>query len=142
MSPVPTLDQVAVGDQLPGRTIHIGRATLVQYAGASLDRNRIHWDEIFAKKVGLPNVIAHGMYSMGAVVSVVTDWCGDVGRIVSYSSRFTSMVPVDYESGADLVVGATVSAVDPQAKRATVEITVMCNDTPVLGKATAVVQLD
>lgn len=140
--PALTLDQVSVGDQLPGRTIHIERATLVQYAGASLDRNRIHWDEAFAKKVGLPNVIAHGMYSMGAAIGPVIDWCGDVGRIVSYSTRFTSMVPVDYEDGADLAVAGEVSAVDPEARTATVSLTVTCGDTPVLGKATAVVRLD
>ena len=41
----------------------------MQYAGASLDRNRIHWDEPFAKQVGLPDVIAHGMFTMGSAVT-------------------------------------------------------------------------
>ena len=63
---------VQAGQSLPGRTVHIERATLVQYAGASLDRNPIHWDERFARSVGLPDVIAQGMFTMGSAVTVVT----------------------------------------------------------------------
>lgn len=40
--------EVSVGEALPALTVHVDRARLVQYAGASLDRNRIHWDERFA----------------------------------------------------------------------------------------------
>ncbi len=142
MTTVRTLDQVQVGTALPDRTIHIDRPTLVQYAGASLDRNRIHWDEPFAKQMGLPTVIAHGMYTMGAVGTVVAEWAGDAGRVVQYSTRFTGMVPVDYDTGADLEVAGAVTAVDPDSKRATVELTVTHNGAKVLGKCQAVVQLD
>lgn len=142
MTTIPTAAQVEVGDSIPGRTIHIDRAILVQYAGASLDRNRIHWDEPFAKKMGLPTVIAHGMFTMGAVGNVASEWAGDAGRLVEYSTRFTSMVPVDYDDGADVEVSGQVIAVDPDTKRATVELTATCNGTKVLGKAQAVVQLD
>ena len=58
-----SISEVEVGQELPARTIHISRASLVQYAGASLDRNRLHWDEPFARSVGLPDVIAHGSLS-------------------------------------------------------------------------------
>ena len=142
MSTVPTLQQVNVGDPIPSKTVHIDRPTLVQYAGASLDRNRIHWDEPFAKKMGLPTVIAHGMYTMGAVGTVVADWVGDAGRVVQYSTRFSGRVPVDYEAGADVEVTGAVTAVEPEHKRATVELTVTHNGAKVLGKCQAVVQLD
>ena len=142
MTTTPTLEQVQVGNAIPSRTIHIDRPTLVQYAGASLDRNRIHWDEPFAKKMGLPTVIAHGMYTMGAAGTVVADWAGDAGRVVQYSTRFTGMVPVDYDTGADVEVSGEVVAVDPDSKRATVELTVTHNGAKVLGKCQAVVQLD
>lgn len=142
MTTIPTAAQVNVGDPLPGTTIRIDRPTLVQYAGASLDRNRIHWDEPFAKKMGLPTVIAHGMYTMGAVGTVVAEWAGDAGRVVQYSTRFTGMVPVDYDSGADVQVAGTVVAVDPDSKRATVELTVTHDGSKVLGKCQALVQLD
>jgi acyl dehydratase len=141
-SGVRVFDEVSVGDQLPSRTIHVDRARLVQYAGASLDRNRIHWDERFAKSVGLPDVIAHGMFTMGAAVTVVSDWVGDAGRVVEYGVRFTKPVVVPYEDGADLEVGAVVKALEAETRRATVELTVASGGQKVLGKALAVVQLD
>jgi acyl dehydratase len=137
-----SVSDVEVGQELPPRTIHISRASLVQYTGASLDRNRIHWDERFARSVGLPDVIAHGMFTMGSVINVVSDWVGDAGRIVEYGTRFTKPVVVPYESGADVVVTAVVTAVDDQTRRATVELTAMCGTDKVLGRAMAVVVLD
>lgn len=132
----------AAGDTLPESTVHVDRATLVQYAGASLDRNPIHWDERFATSVGLPDVIAHGMWTMGAVGTVVADWAGDAGRIVEYGTRFTKPVVVPYESGADVVVSGAVKGVHKETRRATVELTVTCEGEKVLGRCIAVVQLD
>jgi acyl dehydratase len=136
-----SIGDVEVGQELPSRTIHINRASLVQYAGASLDRNRIHWDEPFARSVGLPDVIAHGMFTMGSAINVVSDWVGDAGRVVEYGTRFTKPVVVPYESGADVEVTAVVKAVDAQTKRATVELTARCGTDKVLGRALAVVVL-
>ncbi|GMA18283.1 MaoC family dehydratase N-terminal domain-containing protein [Arsenicicoccus piscis] len=134
------LRAVAVGDQLPGRTIHLTREDLVRYAGASLDRNRIHWDEPFAKQVGLPDVIAHGMLTMGSAVQVVVDWVGDAGRVVEYATKFTAPVVVDYDDGADVEVSGTVKKVE--GDRATVELTATCRGQKVLGRALATVRLD
>ncbi len=103
---------VAAGESLPARTVHVDRARLIQYAGASGDRNRIHWDERFATSVGLPDVIAHGMFTMGAAVEAVSDWLGDPGRVVEYRTRFTKPVVVPYDGGADIDVAGTVKAVD------------------------------
>ena len=142
MGEILTLADVEAGQSTPGRTVHIERATLVQYAGASLDRNPIHWDERFAKKVGLPDVIAHGMFTMGSAVTVVSEWVGDAGRVVEYSVRFTKPVVVPYEGGADVAIEGVVKAVDAEAKRATVELTAISSGDKVLGRALAVVQLD
>lgn len=133
---------VTVGEELPAATIHVDRERLVQYAGASLDRNRIHWDERFAKQVGLPDVIAHGMFTMGAAVSVVTDWVGDAGRVVEYGTRFTKPVVVPWETGADIVVTGVVKALDTESRRVTVELTATCEGEKVLGRAIAVARLD
>ena len=133
---------VEVGQELASRTIHISRATLVQYAGASLDRNLIHWDERFARSVGLPDVIAHGMFTMGAAINVVSDWVGDAGRVVEYGTRFTKPVVVPYVGGADVEVTGVVTAVDARTRRATVELTALCGTDKVLGRARAVVVLD
>jgi len=137
-----SVSDVEVGQALPPLAIHISRESLVQYTGASLDRNRIHWDERYATSVGLPDVIAHGMFTMGSVINIVSDWVGDAGRIVEYGTRFTKPVVVPYDNGADVAVTAVVAAVDDQTKRATVELTAMCGTDKVLGRATAVVLLD
>ena len=137
-----SVNDVEVGQELPSRTIHISRASLVQYAGASLDRNPIHWDERFARSVGLPDVIAHGMFTMGSAINVVSDWVGDAGRVVEYGTRFTKPVVVPYQSGADLEVTGVVKEVDAQTRRATVELTARCGTDKVLGRALAVVVLD
>jgi acyl dehydratase len=137
-----SVSEVKVGQELPSRTIHISRASLVQYTGASLDRNPLHWDEHFAKSVGLPDVIAHGMFTMGSAINVVSDWVGDAGRVVDYGTRFTKPVVVSYEGGADVEVTGVVKAVDAETRLATVELGVTCGTDKVLGRATAVVQLD
>ena len=136
------VSDVEVGQELPPLAIHISRDSLVRYTGASLDRNRIHWDERFARSVGLPDVLAHGMFTMGSAINVVSDWVGDAGRIVEYGTRFTKPVVVPYEAGADVVVTGVVTAVDAETRRATVELTAMCGTDKVLGRATAVVALD
>jgi len=139
---VRSINDVEVGQQLPSLTIHVDRADLVRYTGASLDRNRLHWDERFARSVGLPDVIAHGMFTMGSVVNVVSDWVGDAGRVVEYGVRFTKPVVVPYEGGADVEVAGVVKAVDAQTRRATIDLKVTCGAEKVLGRALAVVVLD
>src|ERR1700754_4139674 len=102
-------DDVEVGTELPAQSFPVSRATLVQYAGASGDFNPIHWNERFAKEVGLPDVIAHGMFTMAEAIRVVTDWTGDPGAVVEYSVRFTKpvVVPND-DKGAAVEVSAKV----------------------------------
>lgn len=143
-SPAPTIGgrPVEVGQLLPEHLIHVDRARLVQYAGASLDRNPIHWDERFATSVGLPDVIAHGMFTMGAAASAATEWAGDAGRVLEYSAKFTKPVVVPYDSGADITVVGKVTKIDPDAGRATVELTTTCDDVKVLGRALVVLALD
>jgi acyl dehydratase len=132
---------VEVGDELPSQTFALGRVDLIKYAGASGDFNVIHWNERVATEVGLPNVIAHGMLTMAEAIRVVTDWCGDPGAVVEYSTRFTKPVPVpDDEAGAEVVVsGRVIEVLD--GDRAKVELTATCDGVKVLGMARATVQL-
>jgi acyl dehydratase len=132
---------VEVGAELPSQTFRLMRADLVRYAGASGDFNIIHWSERVATEVGLPNVIAHGMLTMAEAIRVVTDWCGDPGAVVEYSTRFTKPVPVpDDEGGAEVVVSGRVIEV-LEGDRAKVELTATCDGVKVLGMARATVQL-
>lgn len=131
---------VAVGDTIGPVTIPVSRAALVAYASASGDHNPIHQNEEFAKGVGLPNVIAHGMFTMGATGTVVSDWAGDAGRVVQFGTRFSAMVVVP-EEGTDIQVTGVVKALDTDAETATVELTTTCDGTKVLGRCLAVVRL-
>ena len=101
---------VEVGQPLPTRSFPVTRADLVRYAGASGDFNPIHWNQRFALGVGLPDVIAHGMFTMAIAARAVTDWAGDPGAVVDYSVRFTKPVVVpDDDTGAILEVEAVVA---------------------------------
>lgn len=81
-------DDVEVGQDLPDRSVVVDRAMLVRYAGASGDFNPIHWNEEFARGVELPGVIAHGMYTMGLVARVVSEWVGDPSAVRTLSVQF------------------------------------------------------
>ncbi|KIF76181.1 dehydratase [Streptomyces sp. 150FB] len=132
---------VEVGTELPARTFQATRATLVAYAGASGDFNPIHWNEKFAKEVGLPDVIAHGMFTMAEAIRVVTDWVGDPGAVVEYGVRFTKpvVVPND-DQGALIEVSAKVAA-KLDDNRVRVDLTAMNEGRKVLGMSRAVVRL-
>ncbi|MFI6506346.1 MaoC family dehydratase [Streptosporangium sp. NPDC050855] len=134
-------DEVETGQQIPPVDYPVRRANLVMYAGASGDFNPIHWNERFAKTVGLPDVIAHGMFTMAQGGRFVTDWAGDPGAVVDYGVRFSSMVVVpDDDRGAVITVSGIIEE-KLEDKRVVVALTARSNDSRVLSKARAVVQL-
>ncbi|MFD9715547.1 MaoC family dehydratase [Streptomyces sp. NPDC059076] len=132
---------VEVGTELPVRSFPVDRATLVRYAGASGDFNPIHWNEKFAVGVGLPDVIAHGMFTMAEAARVVTDWTGDPGALVEYSVRFSKpvVVPND-EKGAVIEVSGKVAAL-LEDRRVRVDLVATSAGEKVLTMSRAVVQL-
>lgn len=136
-------DEVEAGAELPPRTFPVDRAALVRYAGASGDFNPIHWNERFAKAVGLPDVIAHGMFTMASAVRVVTDWAGDPGAVVEYAVRFTKPVVVpDDDKGALIEVSAKVAAkISDEDRTVRVELAATSAGQKVLGLARAIVRL-
>ena len=134
-------DDVEVGTELPAQTFTVTRATLVRYAGASGDFNPIHWNEKFAKDVGLPDVIAHGMFTMAEAIRVVTDWTGDPGAVVEYGVRFTRpvVVPNDDQGATIEVSGKVAAKLDDNTVR--VDLTATSAGQKVLGMSRAVVRL-
>ena len=133
--------EIVEGMELPARTFTLTRADLVRYAGASGDFNVIHWNERVAKDVGLPDVIAHGMLTMGLAIEVVTDWLDDPSRLLSYGCRFTRPVVVpDDSQGAEVIASGTVSSVADGV--ANIALRATCQDVTVLGKATAAIKVD
>ena len=134
-----TAPSFAPGAELPAQSFPVSRFDLVRYAGASGDFNPIHWNERFATSVGLPNVIAHGMFTMATAIRVVTDWIGDPGAVVEYSVRFTRPVVVPDPEGAVLNVAARIRDVREDGC-AEIDLTATVNGETVLAKARAVVR--
>jgi acyl dehydratase len=137
----PVLEDLAVGQEVGRREVAVDRSRLVRYAGASGDFNPIHWNERFATEVGLPGVIAHGMWTMGAAVGVVADWVGDPGAVVDYQTRFARPVPVPDPGAAAVEVVAVVGALDADTRTARIDLTVTAAGARVLAKCQALVRL-
>ncbi|WP_181780202.1 MaoC family dehydratase [Pseudonocardia pini] len=131
---------VEKGTELPPLELHLTRADLVRYAGASGDFNPIHWSDRIAQVAGLPGVIAHGMLTLGAAGRIVTDWVGDPSRVRSYGARFTRPVLVpDDDAGATVTVTAVVSDVSDGIAK--VDVKAVFDGKGVLGRAVAEVVL-
>ncbi|GHD10050.1 MaoC family dehydratase [Zhihengliuella salsuginis] len=141
-------DSLSVGDSIGETVVSVNRADLVRYAGASGDFNPIHWNERFATEVGLPGVIAHGMFTMGSAVQLVTDWVGDPGAVVDYQTRFTKPVVVEDVAGAsptdaagtEISVSGKIGTRDDDARTVRVDLTVSAAGQKVLVKSQAVVR--
>jgi acyl dehydratase len=137
----PKISNVSVGQELPALDLAFTRADLVAYANASGDQNPIHQDEAFAKSVGLPDVIAHGMLTMGRAIRVVTDWVGDPNAVIDYSVRMTRPVVVpDTAEGSVVSFTGKVSQVNDDGT-VQVELGAVFGDVKVLGLARATVRL-
>lgn len=138
---MPAYDEVEVGTQIPPQTFPVQRHDLIRYCGASGDSNVIHWNERIARAVGLPDVIAHGMFTMAQAGRLVTGWTGDPGALVEFGVRFSRPVVVpDDDRGAALVVSGAVSEKLPD-RRVRVALTATVDGASVLARAVAVVQL-
>lgn len=142
----PSLTELSPGQDIGNRTIEVTRTDLVKYAGASGDFNPIHWNEAFATSVELPGVIAHGMFTMGSAVQLVTDWAGDPAAVVDFQTRFTRPVLVTdttgtTEPGATVEVSGIIGKLDAEANTARIDLTVVAAGQKVLMKAQALVKL-
>jgi acyl dehydratase len=136
-----TYDTVESGAELPAVRYPVTRLSLVKYCGASGDFNVIHWNERIAKSVGLPDVIAHGMFTMAQAGRFVTDWAGPNAVVTDFGVRFSSMVVVpDDDVGATIAVSGQVEEKLADNKVA-IALTARSADTKVLTRARAIVRL-
>jgi acyl dehydratase len=99
--------EVTPGQRLEQVVQTIERADLVRYAGASGDFNPIHWNDEWARSVGLPGVIAHGMFSMGVAARMVSAFARDPAAIKRLRVRFASMI----QPGQTMTVSGEVAEV-------------------------------
>ena len=76
------------GQELPELIKHPTTRQLVQYAGAQGDFYEIHYDQDFARNVGLPGVILHGLLKAAFLGQLVTDWLGDRGTLKTFEVSY------------------------------------------------------
>jgi acyl dehydratase len=134
-------DEVAAGTELAPARYPATRLSLIKYCGASGDFNVIHWNERIARSVGLPDVIAHGMFTMAQAGRYVTDWAGPGAVVVDFGVRFSSMVVVpDDDVGATIEISGKVEE-KLDGNRVALALTARSADTKVLTRARAVVRL-
>jgi len=124
---------------LETKVFTITRADLVRYAEASGDHNPIHQDEDVARSVGLPGVIAHGMYTMALAARAVGEWFPGA-EVVSLGCKFTNPVVVPAEGGVEVEVGGEAKETDDDGLT-TVALTVTCEGQKVLGMPKAVIRV-
>ncbi|MGC5022175.1 MaoC family dehydratase [Micromonospora sp. DT47] len=126
--------------ELPTQTYRVTRADLVRYAGASGDFNPIHWSDRTATKVGLPGVIAHGMFTMALAGRAVTTWAGSPDAVVEFGVRFSRPVVVpDDDQGTEIEVNAVVREVTEDGLTR-LDVTATCLGEKVLSQARATVR--
>jgi acyl dehydratase len=118
------MSDLEAGDALPTQTYRVRRADLVRYAGASGDFNPIHWSDRVASSVGLPGVIAHGMFTMALAARALDTWAGAPGRVRELSCKFTRPVVVpDDDEGIEVVVAGTVKNLTEDGVHVALEVT-------------------
>jgi acyl dehydratase len=128
---------VNAGDTFETRTYAVTRDDLVRYAAASGDHNPIHQDQAVAESVGLPGVIAHGMFTMALAARAVADWTGGA-EVVELGCKFTNPVVVPATGSTEVVVAGTVKKVEDGL--ATIALEVTSGGQKVLGMPKAVVR--
>ena len=93
--PRPEFDALEVGQDLFESAKVVRREDVKAYADASGDQNPLHQDDDFARSVGFPGIIAHGMFSMAHLTKSLKDWVGNPSALKSIRVQFRSVVYMD-----------------------------------------------
>ncbi|MFI6044847.1 fused (3R)-hydroxyacyl-ACP dehydratase subunits HadA/HadB [Nocardia sp. NPDC051321] len=138
---VPSFDELAVGMELPVRSMPLSRGDLVNYAGVSGDSNPIHFSDVVARSAGLPDVVSHGLLTMGLGAGYLTSWLGDPAAVTGYGVRFAGFAPVAATKASEIEFRGKIKSLDPERRMATVALTATCDGRKLFGRATADVAL-
>ncbi len=131
-----SFDDLSVGDELPPHTIRLSRGDLVNYGGVAGDANPIHWDETSAKLAGLPDVIAHGMLTMGLGAAYVSSWSGDPGAVTRYAVRLSQPAVVSRAEGGEIEYSGRIKSLDPATRTGVVIVVAKSGGRKIFGLAT------
>lgn len=132
----PSFDDVKVGDALPVHHTRLSRGDLVNYAGVAGDANPIHWDEDIAKLAGLPDVIAHGMLTMGLGAGFASSWTGDPGAVTRYAVRLSAPAIVSAKEGSDIEFSGRIKSLDPETRSGIILVAAKSENRKIFGLAT------
>jgi acyl dehydratase len=132
------MNKIEVGAEFAPKSFLINRKLLVEYANASGDQNPIHQDEAFAKSVGLPDVIAHGMLTMALAGKYLSDISGSQS-VLEFSAKFIKPVVVPADTDVALVISGKVIEINNGIAK--IELLAMCNEVKVLGMAKGVIKI-
>jgi acyl dehydratase len=132
----PSFDDVKVADELPVRHTRLSRGDLVNYSGVAGDANPIHWDEDIAKLAGLPDVIAHGMLTMGLGAGFASAWSGDPGAVTRYAVRLSAPAIVSATAGCDIEFSGRIKSLDPETRSGVVLVAAKSDGKKIFGLAT------
>jgi acyl dehydratase len=111
-------EDVRVGDEIPALSKVVRREDVKAYADASGDQNPLHQDDAFARSVGFPGIIAHGMFSMAHLTKALTDWLGDPGALTRMKVQFRAVVFMD----ETVVARGRITSLDESTRRATLNV--------------------
>ena len=131
-----SFDGLKVGDELGVHHTRLSRGDLVNYAGVAGDANPIHWDESIAKLAGLPDVIAHGMLTMGLGAGFVSTWTGDPGAVTRYAVRLSAPAIVSANEGADIEFSGRIKSLDPETRTGVILVSAKSSGRKIFGLAT------
>jgi acyl dehydratase len=111
-------EDLKVGDDIPELPKVVRREEVKAYADASGDQNPLHQDDNFARSVGFPGIIAHGMFTMAHLTTCLTRWLGDPGALKRIDVEFRAVVFMD----ETIVAGGRVKELDPDKRRAKLDV--------------------
>ena len=131
-----SFDDMKIGDELPVHHARLSRGDLVNYAGVAGDANPIHWDEDIAKLAGLPDVIAHGMLTMGLGAGFASAWSGDPGAVTRYAVRLSQPAIVSATEGTDIEFSGRIKSLDPATRTGVVIVAAKSGGRKIFGLAT------
>jgi acyl dehydratase len=111
-------EDVSPGEKLPAVERLVTREDVKAYADASGDQNPLHLDDEAALAAGFTGIIAHGMFTLGHLMSCIVAWTGEASALARVRAQFRAPVFV----GETIVAGGSVKALDPERRTATLDV--------------------
>jgi len=118
MEPRVRIEDLRAGEDAFSLSKVVKREDVKAYADASGDQNPLHQDDNFARSVGFPGIIAHGMFSMAHLTTAITDWVGDPRALKRIKVQFRAPVFMD----ETLVARGRIDQVDLSSGNVTLSV--------------------